>query len=355
MSERSRRRRHIATGLFTAASLSLAVLSVVWVARREGVSLLDVLVALPPGVHLLAFAGFALDLLSRSWRVKLLAGGLGSPVSMRVCMLSQLGGEAAGAVTPSRMGSDPAKLLVLSRAGMEVHTAAAVLVGELLAEGTGLVLLAGAVWFAFPEVHGAALGMLAYAAVVIGLSTVWLLVARLPGDREAPRFWRWLRLDADRWRRLRLLARRFSRTAAGLRALPVGTALGLVGVTLLHILARVAVLPALAFWAASGPEALSALALWPIAILYVGSLLPPPGGGGGVEFGFATVLEGTLTGGVLPAALFWWRVYTFYLGALIGGFAMATLVGRHWLRSVSPHEGPRPLRRDEDAEPERHD
>ena len=95
--------------------------------------------------------------------------------------------------------------------------------------------------------------------------------------------------------------------------------------TLAHIGARVAILPLLVLpvgGLASTPlpsEGLTPLVVRPFAVLYGSALLPPPGGGGGVEIAFATALGDLLQPQVLAAALLWWRVYTFYLGALLGG------------------------------------
>ncbi|MFP4624557.1 MAG: hypothetical protein ACLFRX_10295, partial [Gemmatimonadota bacterium] len=98
--------------------------------------------------------------------------------------------------------------------------------------------------------------------------------------------------------------------------------LGAVGAaTAVHILARFAILPALA-WGQVHGEGMAALIGWPFFLLYGGALVPSPGGGGAVEAGFAVALGGLLDSTYLAGLLIWWRFYTFYLPAILGGLVL---------------------------------
>jgi uncharacterized membrane protein YbhN (UPF0104 family) len=91
--------------------------------------------------------------------------------------------------------------------------------------------------------------------------------------------------------------------------------------------ARVSILPILVLAFAhldipSGSGVFEAVVLRSFFVLYATALLPPPGGGGGVEFTFAAVLSGTLGPNALAATVLWWRLYTFYLSAAVGGLLL---------------------------------
>lgn len=76
--------------------------------------------------------------------------------------------------------------------------------------------------------------------------------------------------------------------------------------------------------------------VWPLVLLYAGSLLPPPGGGGAVEITFIAALTSVVGGVELAGTLLWWRVYTFYLGALAGGLVLVLALGRQGLSELGP-------------------
>jgi len=82
---------------------------------------------------------------------------------------------------------------------------------------------------------------------------------------------------------------------------------------------RLAVLPIIAL--AMDPSLpLAKLVLWPLVLLYGGSVAPAPGGGGAVEYAFKFAFTDVMTPAVLGGALVWWRFYTFYLYLVFGAF-----------------------------------
>lgn len=300
----------------------------VYMMRRTGATIPQVANLLPIRIHLLALFTVVVDLLGRSVRIVLLARGVGHPVRFTTALYSMLAGDGAGAITPSRAGTQPAKLAVFNRDDMDVGTGGAVLVGETLAEAAILLPLALLAVAYLPGGRLGALGALVW-AVGVTISVVIFFWVAGRALREAPGWWRKVRLTGRQWRVLRVVARRFRHRSAALFHLDAHTLLGVGFFTLLHVLGRLAALPALA-WGAVAPEAIPALIGWPFLLLYGAALVPTPGGGGAVEAGFAAAL-GTILGPAYVAGLLvWWRFYTFYLPALLGGVVL--LAGGFLLR-----------------------
>ncbi len=316
---------------FTTFLLSLSPLLglgvVLWVAAGAGVSLRGITGLVPLSVHVVLLGAWGLSLAGRGTRIALLARGLGAPLSLGSAMGIQLTGEGAAAATPSRSGSDPARLLYLKRSGVDFATGMAVLIGEIVAEGVILLGIIGLFLAFMPGARIPALGALPYALGALAMPFAAVLLVRLPARRTPPRLTRALGLTEGRWRGVRAGVRRFSLKARSLSRLDRKTIIGVLLVSLVHVLARLAILPVLAL--GTVPSApLAPLIAWPLLLLYTGSLLPPPGGGGAVEITFAAGLSGTLGGEVLAGLLLWWRLYTFYLGAAMGGILILLILGR---------------------------
>ena len=270
---------------------------------------------------------FLLSLLGRGARISLLARGLGGSLPLPQAIGVQLTGEAAAAVTPSRSGSDPARLLVMRRWGVDLPTGLAVLVGEMMAEGLLLLAVVGVFFVLLPDSKVATLAALPYGIVALALPFLTVVLARIPADRGPPRLWGTVGLRARQWQRLRDAAKRFRGKARALMDLEGKTVFLVLLVSLAHMLARLAILPLLTL--SSAPSApLGPLLAWPLVFLYAGSLLPPPGGGGAIELGFVAAPEPIFGGATLTSLLFWWRWYTFYLGGLLGGLFLCFSLGK---------------------------
>ena len=97
--------------------------------------------------------------------------------------------------------------------------------------------------------------------------------------------------------------------------------------SILHVVARMCVLPGLVFGAHTGMPltlvSLAPLVVWPLALQYGAGVAPAPGGGGVVEAAFGATLRDAIPSRIFGASLIWWRFYTFYaylpLGALAAG------------------------------------
>lgn len=303
--------------------LSLAALgAVTWVTVGGLAGFRGAVGLLPAWVHVWALVIFGAELLCRGGRLTLLARGVGRPLGLAGACATQLVGEAAAAVTPSRSGSDPARLLALRRLGVDLPGGGAMMVGEMVVEAVALglavllmVLLVPGIGVPTAGITLYVAGSLTVAATVVGLAaggrgrTMPGLLRRTGMGRRG---WTWIRAGARRFRReVRELSRASRALAAGALAISVA-----------RIALRLSFLPLLV--APFAPDApLAPLVEWPLLLLYTMSVLPPPGGGGGVELGFSVGLASTIPAAALPGILIWWRIYTFYLGAMLGGLIVA--------------------------------
>ena len=292
----------------------------VYVMMQAGADLSSVVGLLPIRIHLLALAAFALDFLGRAVRVVLLARGVGHPVRFSTSIWTMLAGEGAGAVTPSKAGGPPAKIAMLMRDRMDVGTGGAVLVGETFSEAAALLPLAILAVLFLPAARTGAYAALGYVVLVAGAGVALYWMARIP-LRDAPWWWNRLGLATRRWRILRVVARRFRHRAKALEHLSAPLLAGIGLATLAHLAGRLAILPALAFGRVHG-DAIALIVVWPVLLLSGGALVPTPGGGGAIEATFAASLAGVFPEGQLAGILIWWRFYTFYLPALIGGLVL---------------------------------
>jgi uncharacterized membrane protein YbhN (UPF0104 family) len=265
------------------------------------------------GLHLAAFGCVALELLGRATRIVLLARGVNASLSLPDAATTQIAADGAAAVTPSRVGADPAKLLVLGRAGIDLPRAGAILVGEALAEALVLALVVIAIALIVGPPGRVALAALSYA---LSTGLLVLLALRATGPHRK----RMLRLlpMPGRWRvRMLPTLRHFTDATGMLQHLPALIKTGIALTTLLHMSARVALLPILCIGTVSSAH-LPALTAWAFALLYAGALIPLPSAGGAIEVGFAAALRDLIPPASLIPVLIWWRIYTFYLGALTG-------------------------------------
>ncbi|MEK9506273.1 lysylphosphatidylglycerol synthase domain-containing protein [Gaopeijia maritima] len=336
-------------------SLGIALAIPVVLARRADLPV-SALLALPLAAHLLAALALFVEVGGRAARIVVFARALKVPLRWSTAWIAQLAGDSAGTVTPSRSGTEPAKMLAMRRDGGKVGGLAAIAVGETAFEALGLLAI-GLALAVFVDGGGAiALAIGTYAGVVLTVIAGLLLFAGQGAQRRpVPRWWTKVGLRHGRWRLLERTSRDFRERAGALRHIPRRYVAGAVGATFLHQAARAATFPALV-WATTMEPGLDwvALTLRPFGLLYLGSLLPPPGGGGGIEMGFVAVLGDALGPDQLPVLLLWWRVYTHLLTAVIGaGLLLQLWAGRARARSAREREQfPESLDREESVERE---
>lgn len=306
-----------------------------------------VFTALPWPTHLLALLAWGASLAARGTRIHLLGKVLGHSLAPAASASVQLVGEGAAAVTPSRSGSDPARALALKSMGVPISHGAVILLGDLMAEGLIVFMAVPVVWLCLSEERVLVLGLLPYAfaagwlPLLVGLwarrskpspaprrgrraslegSIEWgplgrwaLPLYRLAGDQEIPPF------GSRRW------LDSFHQALRRLFSAPAKTWLAVFGASAVHLAARLAVLPLLLLPRIGAPawepgfQGWEILVAWPLFFFYALSLFFLPGGGGTVEYTFLTALEPVLGEELTALVLIWWRFYTFWLGAALGG------------------------------------
>jgi len=306
-----------------AASIGGGLAVAFWILQRSGGSWASLL-SLPWQAHLLAGSAAVVEVVARGSRVRFVASGLGQPLGLATSIRAQLAGDAVGASTPFRLGADAAKLTILNRGGVRAGMGGALLLAEMISEVVVLVTSAAIIAAFAVGTRWVALGLLAYAVIVCSVGGAALLLARTPERDEPPAAWTRLGLGLARWTALASTLVEFRLNAGRLRRIRPRHATAVLAATVVHIGARLMVLPALVLPVAAGPSVhgWADLILQPYFILYATALLPPPGGGGGVEVVFAAMLGESLGGVALASTMVWWRVHTFYGVAAIGGLVL---------------------------------
>jgi uncharacterized membrane protein YbhN (UPF0104 family) len=317
-------------GSAASAALFLTVVGTgvaVWLAVRSGEHPSDLLFLLPLGSHALAFAAIVLSVFARGGRLSILVRASEPHVSLWSCVAAHLAGEAGGAVTPSRVGYEPARILALGRAGVRVSTGAATGAAELALDAAMVVLLAAALaWFLPGDVYFLA-GAASYVLGVGALLGSGFLIGWAPAPARGI------------LRALRLAGVGFRRELSGLRRAGGAAGAAAVALTAIHIGARLAVLPLLAVpllggGSTGGEATTAALVAVPFLLFYAGGAVPLPGGGGAVEIAYMALLAGQLDAGALAGTLVAWRIYTYYMPAAAGMAAFALTARR--ARTVRP-------------------
>ena len=263
--------------------------------------------------HVVCSALVVADVLSRVLRLQLFLRGIGHGVRFYDIMVINFFGDAAAALTPLRIGGQPARLWGLTREGVPA-TAGIVAMGMEIVTMYPVILLAGVViavlfapeWWAAsgPQMSEAVTGVWPWIVLILALSVLaWWL-----GKRFAPK-----------------LATNFGsdlRTAlTGVRRMPRWMLLASIPLTLVNLGARVAILPVLVS-TLPDPPPMGAVTMASFALLYSQLILPTPSGAGAVELGFQVGAAGDLHGeqGHLN---FIWRIYTAIVlvvaGVILGG------------------------------------
>src|SRR5881409_4246280 len=93
--------------------------------------------------HLLCLALVAVDYLARSWRIQWIIQGLGHRISLWDSFVLNAFGDAACALTPLRLGGEPARLAGLLRTRVPATAAFVALSLEVLASWPVIIVAAG--------------------------------------------------------------------------------------------------------------------------------------------------------------------------------------------------------------------
>jgi uncharacterized membrane protein YbhN (UPF0104 family) len=258
----------------------------------------------------LCVALLAVDLLARTLRLRVLFRGAGYRLPSSALFVAIAFGDAAAAVTPMRLGGEPARWLGLRSAGIPARVAVAVLAVEMVAylsvvaiSGAAAAWLLGAGWWAGvgPRLAGRAGEGLPW---VMGVAAASVAV------------WVWAR----RRRAARPPAAALAPAEAALRGALGWPVVATIPLTLASITARLAMLPVLAQTLADPPPA-GVLILGSFALVYGQLFFPTPGGAGAVELLASAGTAGEL-GGSAGTVFLAWRVVTTGIPVLLG-FSLA--------------------------------
>lgn len=258
--------------------------------------------------HALCLSLFAADLLTRSWRIQVLSRGLGRRTRFVDVFTLNAASDATAALTPLKVGGEPIRFGGLIKAGLNVSDTIALISVEGIMEWLAVIALG--VWMGFhwggdwwrdqqrvlvPHLKRAAPWV--GGILVIGIACWFLFRRFLP--RITVHVGGTLR-DSLR------LARRMKAWAIAV-SIPL---------TIVHIAARIAILPVI-FATLADPPGLGTVVLGSFALLYGQNFVPTPSGAGVIELGFLNGAAGYA--GPDAAPLLWmWRFYTTLLGIGLG-------------------------------------
>jgi uncharacterized membrane protein YbhN (UPF0104 family) len=241
------------------------------------------------GSHLLAVGLLGADLSARIHRLRVLVRATGASLGVRDSLCVNAWADLGSAVSPMRLGGEPARLLGLRVAKVPLGAAVAALTLETALVAALLLAAAGATWW---RETGAAL-----VAPLAGQALIALMVAGLVV--VVRRRWRARKEPAGPVPALSLGGARVAAVAALC--------------TLTNVGARLAILPMLVW--GTGVEAPVETVLVGSFLLIYGQLLAPTPAGAGL-------IDGLFLHGVAgvgdPGLLLWWRCYTTLAGAGLG-------------------------------------
>jgi uncharacterized membrane protein YbhN (UPF0104 family) len=280
----------------------------------------------PLQAHLLCVGLVGADLLARAWRIQWIIQGLGHRISLWDSFVLNAFGDAACALTPLRIGGEPARLAGMLRSRVPATAAFVAISLEVLAAWPVIIVAAG--WLAWryaPE---------------------WWLAAGPRLGAAAERAWPWVLavviLSLLAWRvarkavaspAARQLRRPVKRARVYWRRMPRWPLVASLPLSFINLATRVAILPVLALTLADPPP-MGPLALGSFALLYSQLVLPTPSGAGAVELGFLGGAAGDLGSGE-AWLLVAWRFYTNGVGVLLGIVLAARVYGWPALRQLA--------------------
>lgn len=314
-------KRWLLTAISFAAVIGVSVYAVLSGAPH-GVDL-----AIPLRAHLLAFAAFAAEVVARSLKLTWSAKAVQIELPFTTAVRTSLGGDFGAAITPARMGAEPARFLVLAEAGIAASDAMVILFCELFFEMLSLAIVVVGVAVVFKASTSAFFAMVGvlggYAAFVLGIGALGVILSRRTVGEEPPPWARTFRLHGKRWEIVQRWFERLRMTVAAFKRMRYGWATLSLLASVVHIAVRFTILPVIVYSMTTATVPLAPLVVWPLGIIFGAAVVPAPGGGGAVELAFRAALGHVIPPDAFAASLVWWRFYTFYIyiafGALVAG------------------------------------
>ena len=281
----------------------------------------------PVEAHLICIGLVAADLMARVWRIQWIVQGLGHRMTTKDTFILNAFGDAACALTPLRIGGEPARLAGMLRSGVPASAAFVGISFEVLAAWPVTIVAVGwlswlyaPAWWnsAGPLLSAAAHEAWPWVALVVVASVVAWYYARRVASPVARHLKRPVRRALVYWRRM-----------------PRWPIAASVPLSLINLVTRTAILPVLALTLAH-PPALGPMMLGSFALLYSQLVLPTPSGAGAVELGFLGGAAGDL-GDDQGWLLLAWRFYTNGIGVLLGVWLAGQIYGWPALRKLVRH------------------
>ena len=270
----------------------------------------------PLEAHLVCAALVGIDLVARAWRIQWIVQGLGHPLRFRDAFVLNAFGDAASALTPLRIGGEPARLAGMLRSRVPAVAAFVAISLEVLAAWPVVIVAAGWLIWRYAPAWWATAGPRLGSALVE--SWPWLLVVAVASLLA----WGYARRFAPAGHQLR---RPIRRVRVYWRRIPAGVLVASVPMSFLNVATRVAILPVLALTLPTPPEP-GPLAVGSFALMYSQLVLPTPSGAGAVELGFVSGAAGDL-GRAEGWILLLWRFYSNGVGVLLGVALAGRLYG----------------------------
>jgi len=266
-----------------------------------------------------------IDLLARAWRIQWIIRGLGYPVGFWDSIVLNAYGDAACALTPLRIGGEPARLAGMLRSRVPATAAFVAISLEVLAAWPVILVAAG--WLAWryapswwtmagPRLTAAAAEAWPWVALVAVVSLIVWWYARRVASPAVRHVRRPIRRAMVYWRRM-----------------PRWPLVASLPLSFLNLATRVAILPVLAATLPHPPD-LGPMLLGSFALLYSQLILPTPSGAGAVDLGFLGGAAGDL-GARAGWLLLAWRFYTNGIGVVLGVALAAHAYGWPALRRLA--------------------
>ena len=270
--------------------------------------------------HALALAGMTTDLLARSWRIRIMTQGAGTPLSLRHSLAFTAFGDAAAILTPWRAGGEVARVIGARASRVSLTTIVAVLTVETLIvyaiaaiAGAWLVAEFGRAWM--ERTGGATVSLRAIYWIAVATLLALTVLMEVPALRR------------QLWRGIEALKRAF----ATARRIPSSALAWCVALSVVALAGRLVVLPALVLLLPDAPS-LGVLTLVSFTVIHGQIAMPTPGGAGPIELAFLKGGIGVNEGS--GALLGWWRLYATLLPAVFGVCIGAATYGRQVLQAL---------------------
>jgi uncharacterized membrane protein YbhN (UPF0104 family) len=278
----------------------------------------------PLHAHLICVGLVAADLLARLWRIQWIVQGLGHRMTAKDAFILNAFGDAACALTPLRIGGEPARLAGMLRSGVPATGAFVAISLEVLAAWPVIIVAAAWLVWAYAPAWWVSVGPRLGAAVEHAWP--WVVVVVLASVVA----WRYAHLVTSPV--AHQLRRPVRRARVYWRRMPRWPLLASIPLSAINLATRVAILPILAL-SLPEPPPMGPMLLGSFALLYSQLVLPTPSGAGAVELGFLGGAAGDLgehQGWLLLA----WRFYTNGVGVVLGIWLAAQIYGWPALRKL---------------------